>query len=137
MSFASIKIPVVSKLESISGLSHVYPYASSKIEGFPAVIVYMADNENEYGDTCHNFRTYGVMVKLFIEQNEWSEESAENLAISLVDTIISEFDEDFILGGACELVRAVETKWGWSELSNGKQRTVEIKLEIRKLENIN
>ncbi len=138
MSFISIRTAILARIATITKIDEVFGYPEPKPTKLPYATVEGLSNESEYADTSDNLRVYKFRIKVFYsrtidETNSGDLENAELAVLRVVDDLLSDFDSNYTLGGACDGIFAVESALGYAETAFGIARTATIELKCRKL----
>lgn len=134
--FANIKAGIVTKLQADTDLSasdQVYDYEPEigAISVDPFAIVVAAENESEFETTTENMRTYGFVIRVFVERKNRGAENAEDLLTSILDRLIQAFDEDYTLSVSGVLFsKATPSNWFYV-IAEKEYRVGEIKLQVK------
>jgi hypothetical protein len=81
-------------------LQQVYTYERADPTGTPFATITPAANESAYETTTQNRRTYGFLIRLFVERKGQSEEGAADAAMrDLVDSVLDDLDSNWNLSG--------------------------------------
>jgi hypothetical protein len=130
--FVTLKAAVKAKLETVSILQHVTDYHTADITGWPAATFEPSGNSAELFTNDDNFRGYGFSIVLLQEMSEAGREKAIDILCETVDAVISAFDEDFNLGGACHFMQAAPSDWSEVTMGNGAVKVALINLTCMK-----
>ena len=113
-----IKALLITKIQSIkvgdvSVFGEIKDYATGDFTKYPAVVVRPLGGVGEYIDTARNERTFSFAVELFQEQSEVgkSKEQASDILESVVDKLLTAFDQDKTLGNEVQTVEVVEMRF--------------------------
>lgn len=120
--FASLKTKIVEKLQTITVNGEIVFDTDAvygrepKIDDVivdPIVTVVASNNESDYASTTENRRTYGFMVRVYLERANRGEQKAEDDLAEIIDALIDAFDQDITLGGEALMVEATPSSWGY------------------------
>ncbi len=136
MSFVSLKTAILNKLNTLKGLgqplNYVYDEHRTDFEGFPAATFEPSDLESDFETVTDNLRHYIFRIVIWQEAEKVGLGQSIDILADAVDKVIDAFDQDYTLGGACDVVKAVPVEWGVVPAGNGIVRYAEIKLECIK-----
>lgn len=111
----TIKNAIVTKIQGVSHLRHVYTYNKADPEGYPYATVTFSDGDGEFADfsaiSKRNLRNQNFSIRVFVERNEASfgPQKAERVSTEALDEILTAFDFDVTLSGTVKQVQPV----GW------------------------
>jgi hypothetical protein len=136
-----IKRHVIANVQRCASVDKVYGHEEVNPSGWPAVMVTAGNIDGEFVSNAENSRVYAFKVQAFFpvgqdypgpaETNRL--EYAEQVLATVIDEMINVFDTDFELEGANPTVLyvdAADAVWGYVEMENGSNRSVEITLKI-------
>ncbi len=126
------------KLQSNELISEVYTYEAGQFKGDPVAIIVPSSNEGDYETNSENVRIYAFNILLFVKRTQPRDVStAEEVIRELVDSVINEFDKDYMLNGlpvptgyTFINVFAAPSSWGYSG-GEDEYRVCEINLTCR------
>lgn len=134
--FAGIKAGIKTLLQADTDLSatgQVFDY-EPPIEGIsvdPFAVVVAAENESEFETTTENMRTYGFVIRIFVENRNRGESAAESLLTAIVDRMVQVFDQNYTMGvSGVLLTKATPSSWSYV-VADKMYRMAEIKLSTR------
>ena len=114
-------------LEDNTLIESVYDFEASELEGSPVGVVLPSGNESEYTSTTENRRTYGFVLRLYVDRlsGTVNEQACEKTMRELVDTVLNDLDKNFQLtglptqAGYCMLfMSASPSAWGYAGREN-------------------
>ena len=120
-SFATLRTAIKTKLDTMlynagsnpSGvLMQVQDVHLENFTGFPAVTFEPSNHENNYYSNNDNMRAYAFDVIVWQEMESGGRAQAINSLTAAVDAIITAFDSDFNLTGACDFCVPIPSAWG-------------------------
>ena len=132
-SFSTIRAGIAAILAAdtdLSGSGQVFEYEPNieTIDADPFAVVVASENESEFETTYENKRTYGFIVRIFVERKIRGSAAAETLMTAIVDRLVQAFDEQYTLGVSGVLfTRATPSTWAYV-LAEKEYRMAEIKL---------
>lgn len=136
MSFVSLSAAIKSGLETITDIAAVYEYDNVETTKFPCANITATGNESEYADTSNNQRLYQFNVSVYIERVKWTPAKVERVMREIVDQVLDYFDQNYTLGGACKMVKAMQSEWAYTTIAQGPARVANIKIECMELVSI-
>jgi hypothetical protein len=125
-------------LSTNSLIQNVSDYEASKLEGFPAMTITPAANENAYNSTSENRRVYAYMVRLYVIRNSGADEESEceKTMRLLVDTVLDTIDKNHSAlnvasqtGYTFLFMHAAPSQWGYAGAAN-EMRVAEIQVRV-------
>lgn len=119
--------------ETITKIEAAYRTDSSKIDGFPAALVFPAEHEADYYQTGagQNKETYIFTIRILYPFTEGQEEA--DLALEeAVDEIITALRDRNVLGDAATWVAPVPGRWGYQTRGEGQMRIAELNVRAIK-----
>jgi len=118
----------------------VSDYAKINFDGFPAVTVTVADNENEFWSVGENQRAFNFDIDIYQQISKSTQsaddnarQSAERIMGNVVSDILDAFDSYITFGGAAEFLRASPSSWDDLEGVDGFYRHAKIRLQVVQL----
>lgn len=119
----TIKSVLVTKLEGMTHLRHVYDYQKAEPTGFPFAIVTLGDFDGDFGDwgtSNRNIRNWNFIVKIYVDRDEGSfgSEKGERVAVETTDEILIALDTDVTLGGEVKQVKVVSGSFDNETIGN-------------------
>lgn len=136
-SYATQKAAIVSILQSnITTANVVYSYVETNPTGYPAIMVEFYDGQGEFADTGRNRRSRFYRITCMQERVKVGARESERILGSLVDQVISVFDNraNITLNNSCDFAYPIPSKWGYIQAPDIDVRTAEIILEAVTLE---
>lgn len=128
-----IAAAIVTKLGTISSLNGVYAYEIDKPTngGYPFATVTQSEFTGKFGDTQRNVRHYNFIVRVYQERTQaaFGNEKGERLIRSIIDEIITAFDNDTRLGGTVKWIEPASGNFDYIDREIGDTRVCEIVLE--------
>jgi len=133
--FQNIRNKIESKLEAMSSIQEVQAYPTMDFGGFPAAMVTSTRNDAEFETTTQNKRMYVFTVFLLQEIKTKGVEQARKIIESVVDDVITDFDEDedltgISLGSNETLITSMPTLSNIYEEENGRYIVGEMEIRI-------
>lgn len=114
--FTDIRNAIKTKLEGLTGTGQpfvvTYPYHKIGLSGYPSVTFEPSSITSQIETTSENLRTYSFDIVIQQELNEAGREKGIDILVSSTDTVINAFDNDFTLGGLCEICDAAPAELG-------------------------
>jgi len=108
----------------------VFDYAKSKMDHYPTITVTPLDNSDTYfADTSRDGRTYNFAIRVYQERMEQGEEASERIMRTIVDDLISKFDNDIYLGSTLQgrgFCRPIPSVWQFVQGEQVNTRMAEI-----------
>lgn len=123
---------IVAKIQTSSEItsSNVFDYAKSKMTEYPCITVTPLDNaETYFADTQRDGRTYNFAIRVYQERMEQGEEASERIMRTIVDDLISKFDNDVYLGATLQgrgFCRPIPSVWQFVQGEQVNTRMAEI-----------
>ncbi len=123
---------IVAKIQTSSEVdsARVYDYAKSKMDGYPTITVTPLDNaETYFADTSRDGRTYNFAIRIYQERMEQGEAESERIMRTIVDDLISKFDNDIYLGATLQgrgFCRPIPSVWSFVQGEQVNTRLAEI-----------
>ena len=121
---------ILSADSDLSGSDQVFQYEPNLdgIQADPFAVVVAGENESEFETTSENKRTYGFIIRVFVERKIRGAAEAETLMTSIVDRLVQAFDENYSLGVSGVLfTKATPSTWAYV-IAEKEYRMAEIKL---------
>jgi hypothetical protein len=121
---------ILSADTDLTGSDQVFQYEPNLdgISADPFAVVVAGENEGEFETTSENKRTYGFIIRIFVESKNRGAAAAETLMTSIVDRLVQAFDRNYSLGVSGVLfTRATPSTWAYV-LAEKEYRMAEIKL---------
>lgn len=126
-----------SLLDGISLFQTTYNHEKEDPTGTPFASITPSANENDYQTTTQNHRTYGFLVRLYVQRKgETTVEDAEAAMRDLVDATLDELDSNWNLpnlttktGYTFLFMEAAPSRWGYVGAEN-EYRVAEINVRI-------
>ncbi len=118
---------VKAKLDALSGsgqiLAQVYQYHETAPAGFPAVTFEPSNHNNVAFTTTDNLRGYAFDIIVYQEFSAltMTRDAALGILRRAVDAIVTAFDADINLSGACDYTLPLPGNFGFMEGANGSQ----------------
>jgi hypothetical protein len=111
---AAIKALLETRVGSGQPLTAVYDsHVTVFSEGYPAVTFEPSDMQSDYETTIQNLRTYVFRAMIHQEMENLDRSTAITRLLSIVDTLVADFDESDGLSGQADFVRAVPMEMGF------------------------
>lgn len=120
MSYTSIRTAIASKLSGITSIASVHLSHTENPAGFPAASFEPSSHENIIFTNTDNLRSHNFDIVLYQEYTTIDRDTAVGLLCGVADDVITAFDTDYNLGGACDFCLALPGSWGEFTGSNGK-----------------
>lgn len=121
--FDTLTTAIKNKLTALSGsgqiLSQVYDYHETAPAGFPAATFEPSSLSNIAYTTDDNLRGYAFDIILYQEFSTMTRSAALGILRRAVDAIVTAFDTDSSLGGACQYTAPLPGSFGFMEGANG------------------
>lgn len=119
MSFVSLRTAIETKLNTVTELAVVKDIHTGKLSGFPAATFEPSGHENEYYTNADNLRGYAFDIIIHQEMENAGRDTAVGILAASVDAVVTAFDTDYNLGGACDFCLALPSAWGEYTGENG------------------
>jgi hypothetical protein len=120
------KIQTSNEVESTA----VFDYAKSKMTDYPCITVTPLDNtETYFADTSRDGRTYNFAIRVYQERMEQGEADSERIMRTIVDDLISKFDNDVYLGSTLQgrgFCKPIPSVWQYVQGEQVNTRMAEI-----------
>lgn len=123
---------IVAKIQTSNEVdtTAVFDYAKSKMTDYPCITVTPLDNtETYFADTSRDGRTYNFAIRVYQERMEQGEEASERIMRTIVDDLISKFDNDIYLGATLQgrgFCRPIPSRWSFVQGEQVNTRMAEI-----------
>ena len=78
-------------------IQEVYKYETSEFRGGPAATIVPSANESDYNTTEENVRIYAFTVRLFVNRDVRVKEKADEVLMTLVNSVLDDFDKYYSL----------------------------------------
>lgn len=117
--FIDLRAAIETKLNTVSNLAEVKNVHTDKLDGFPAATFEPSGNEAELFTNTDNMRRYAFDIFIHQEMKVAGRDKALDILCATVDAVLSAFDEDFNLGGACDFCFALPSSWAEYTGGNG------------------
>lgn len=119
--------------EAISKIQVAYRTDRSKIDGYPAALVFPAEHEADYHQTGagNNRETYIFTIRILYPFTE-GQEDADIALEEATDEIIGALRDRSVLGSAADWVDPVPGKWGYQDRGDGTMRVAELNVRCVK-----
>ena len=116
MSFQIIRTAINEKLQSLTGtgnpLAYAYDHHKLGLDGYPSATFEPSALSSQFDTTNHNHRIYSFDVVIHQELASIGRGEAIANLVSVSDSVIDAFDQDYTLGGAIEFTEAVPAEFG-------------------------
>ena len=112
MPFASLRTAIETKLQGITALKAVYDVHTPAIKGYPAATFEPSGHENIFYTNTDNLRSYAFDIWIHQEMKFAGRDNAVRILSDIVDAVVTAFDTDYNLGGACDFLVALPSSWG-------------------------
>lgn len=138
MNFSQIITKINTTLSSVNKIEKIYAYATTKIEGFPAVVYLPTRFDNSISGNRENLVEYEFTIWVIVEAMN---SLATNVVISdylapTVDAIIEAFKSDWNFSTSDTIVVLTGGDWTTTENENGLTFNAELKLKIKTINNL-
>lgn len=124
---------------NVSEVQEIKTYPSLEFNGFPAIQIYLGQNENVFETSAENMRTYEFKIECFVSVandinvvTEDKHERANRVMGDLIDSVINALDNNSTLGNTVEFLEATPSVWGYENIQNGLCLVSEIILRVHK-----
>lgn len=116
---------------NIPNVNVIHNYVESNPSGYPSISVEAYDGNAKFIDTGRNERTFIFRIIVLQERLVVGASEAERIMRSLVDQILSVFDDraNLNLNNSCNFARPIPSKWGYVQAPDIDLRSAEIILE--------
>jgi hypothetical protein len=119
----------------------VSDYAKIVFDGFPAVTVTMADNENGFWSTGENQRAFNFIIDIYIQISRPDQNSTDNSSLqsaerkmsNVVSEMIDSFDSFIEFDDQATYLKASPSTWDFVESGEGFLRHAVIRLQVVQL----
>lgn len=112
MTFVALSTAIKTKLEAVTALKKVYDYHTSNLDGFPAASFEPSSHENAFYTNDDNLRSYVFDIIIYQEFNTVTRSVAIGYLKAAVDAVITAFDADYNLSGACDFCMPIPSNFG-------------------------
>jgi hypothetical protein len=114
----------------ITTANNVNNYNRVNPPGYPAINVEAYDGNGVFADTTRNRREFIFRITIMQERVKVSHSEAERICRTLVDQVLSTFDNrtNFNLNNSCDFATPVPSKWGYIQSPEIDVRTAEVLL---------
>lgn len=130
--FTSLRAAIETKLNSISELSTVLRTHLGNMDGFPCATFEPSKNDSVLYTNTDNLRDYAFDIVIHQEMENAGRDKAIEILCIAVDAVLTAFDEDFNLGGACDFCLALPSAWGEYTGDNGAIKYAMLTLVCKK-----
>ena len=139
MNFTNIISKIQTTLENVDRVEKIYNYATTKIEGFPAVVYLPVAHDNNYISTQENIIEHKFKLWVVIEiRNSISPNDAVIRYLApTVDEIIEKFRDNWSFDNDGVIVNLSSSDWTTTEAEDGLLLQAELDLIIKSLDNLN
>ena len=140
---SDIKLELVHIIDPLAKIQDVADYDKQPAKGFPLVTITMAANENKFGSSAQNMRTFLFTITAY-EQMQYNVdnpnassynaavERAEHILADVVSDILNVLDDNITLNNTVEYMEAVPSSWGYMETEAGWFRTAQVDVRVNK-----
>ena len=115
-SFTSLRTAIKAKLDTLTGtgqpLKQVKDSHDENFTGFPVATFEPSGHENNFYLNTDNQRAYAFDIIVWQEMPSGGRNNAITVLAAAVDAIVSAFDADYSLGGACDFCVPIPSAWG-------------------------
>jgi hypothetical protein len=143
-SISNIKKAIMNIISaSVDRVKDVSNYEKAHFRGFPAVCVFMSENENDFFSTAENMRSFTFIIRIYelledvpiSDVSESAKQRAENVLEGVVSQILDEFDKrsNITLNGEIDYLIPLPSSWDIVPTPIGYCRTADIKLICNKI----
>lgn len=134
----NLKKEIINRISSqVTTIQDTSDYAKVVFDGFPAVTVTMASNDNEFWSVGENQRAFNFDIDIYQQISKSTQsaddnarQSAERIMGNVVSEILDAFDSFVTFGGAASFLRASPSSWDELEGAEGYYRHAKIRLQI-------
>ena len=120
---------IVTKLQTVSELNGVYNYEVAQPTNgqYPFATVSIRNGTGVFGSNQRNIRKYTFTINVYQERTKaaMGSENAETVIRTLIDSILTAFDNDIRLGGACLWVEPLSYDANYIDREIGDTRIVQ------------
>lgn len=133
--YSTLYNKISNTLDKVDSISKIYGYPTSELEGYPAVIYYPDEVENEFMSTKENMKTYRFKMWVVVSAEVKSMQDVfETILSGVVDDIIDQFDTDWDGGNIddhrCWII-IDNGVWYTGETQDGKTAYAELNIKIK------
>lgn len=124
-------------LSTITSLNGVYEYVPAQNDTYPFVTIMFSEAVGEFGDTMRNIRHYIFHLDLFVERTKagMGNERSETLFRTIVDQMLTLFDENTTLDGMVQMVTPISVEADIQDTDIGDTRVTRIIVDCMKVVN--
>lgn len=135
MIYQTLIAKIQSTLESVSAVKAIYPYPTTTIEKYPAVVFFPDAFENTFQSTADNFKVYRFRMYVVVGATQKDRVDIFNTVLpKTVDAVLAAFDSGWD-GGTIDGHRIWllinSGVWSMATSQNGLEATAEMTVEIR------
>jgi len=112
MSYETIGLAIYTLLGNITEIDQVFNYEPNELKKYPCTTVSALEHTNEFSDLAANRREYHFIIRVYFRRDM---ADYEVIMRKVIDQIITEFETDSSLGGACDFAQPTESKWLFQE----------------------
>lgn len=139
----TIRDLIKAKVDEAGSLQGTFDFETGDNTGYPFATVSPADGESEFGDSAgkqggRNIQTMRYDIKIYQERekHQFGQEKAENVALGVLDELLTAFHQDTTLSGAVLWQRPINWNADY-EILNSIVRTMNIQIQVVKDINTN
>jgi len=134
--FTNLRGVIRTQLESISEIATVYDYHTDNLDGFPAATFEPSRNDAVQYSNTDNLRDYAFDIYIHQEMENVGRDRAIEILCAAVDAVLTSFDENYTLNGACDLLLALPSTWGEYTGGNGAVKYAQLTVVARREVNV-
>lgn len=136
--YEKISIALINLLKVNSLIQSFYDFESSEIEGYPALTLTPAANENDYSTTTENRRIYAFIARIYVLRPSGKEKEGitEKTLRTLVDSVLDTIDKNHSslnataqTGYTFLFMKAAPSVWGYAGREN-EMRVAEVQISV-------
>lgn len=130
-----ISSKIASMLSTITELNGVYEYIPALNESYPYATITLNEITGAFGDTIRNSRNYIFNIDLYLERTSANagNQNSETLFRTILDSIITMFDNNTTLDGLVQMVNPVEISTEIQDTDIGDTRVARIIVDCLKM----
>jgi hypothetical protein len=128
--YNDIKAGIITVLQATTKVKQIYNFEQIQPAGYPTINVFPTDGDAQFLDTSRVRRQFMFTCQLLQERLEVGPSEAERIMTSLVDQVISIFDDatNTTLNNTVIFCHPVKNKWGYLNVPDADVRSCEITL---------
>lgn len=126
---------IKTRLLTVGSINAVYDYVPAQVNKYPFIALHLVSVSGEFADNKRNERVYKYVADLYIDRTAagWGNDKAEQILRSIVDGIVTLFDNDTTLSQSVQWVEPLLVETEYSNSDIGDTRLARISFAVHKV----